>query len=93
MYHRRNEGTDRLMAIVRESNFPASLPQTDSDVRGQYKLNAQARLSGAATSDPACNPVSLSVPSFSRVTHISFEEHAPARRVAGVQVAEDDLDW
>ncbi|GAB3790353.1 hypothetical protein GCM10027601_33680 [Nocardioides ungokensis] len=81
------------MAIVTPNNLQRSLPQSGTDTRRQYKLASQARLTGAVSTGAAWNPANLTVASFSRVSTISFDDRAPVRRVRGVRVTEDDLDW
>lgn len=81
------------MAIVASTHGFRSLLQTDSDSRQHLKLASQAKLSGARSSGPASNPIDLTVASFSRVSHIGFEDNAAVTRVRGVRVTADDLDW
>jgi hypothetical protein len=67
-----------------------------SKARPDRRLKAQARLSGAALSySAACNPASLSVPSFKRVVDFT-DDDAPVRRLRIVKVSEvddEDIDW
>lgn len=77
------------MYLTSEGAVPASKARPD------LKRKAQARLSGAVLSySSACNPASLSVPSFARVVDFT-EDDAPVRRLRVVKVADDneDIDW
>lgn len=82
------------MVMIAEGHGHAPpLRQPVSDQRLELRLAAQARLSGAASSGPICNPADLRVAVFSRVSYLDFEDAEPVTKTQGRLVADDDLDW
>ena len=69
----------------------ATSVETQAD---RLRVSAQSRLSGAqrVSAEAARNPVDGTVPSFSRVSMIDFDEPT-VPRVAGRWVEPDDSDW
>lgn len=82
-----------MMAMFVRGGQNASVTETAMDVRPHLKEERQARLSGGTPSyDPACNPVSLKVSEFARVTHIDFTERKLVE-VETVKAPADGYDW
>lgn len=81
------------MALIVRSEATKTVPQYATGTRYDPRVAAQARLSGAAASTPACNPVSLTSDPFSRVSDIDFGDTSNVTVVDFVRVADADLDW
>jgi len=81
------------MAMLVRGGQNANVAATAMDVRPQLKETRLARLAGSEPSyNAACNPVSLKVSEFARVTHIDFTERKLIE-VETVKAPADGYDW
>jgi hypothetical protein len=77
------------MAITTDAHAPLPAPEA----RTQLRRHFEARLSGAVVEGAECNPVDMSVSTFSQVSQFDFEEESNVTVVNFVQVPDDVEDW
>jgi hypothetical protein len=83
-----------MVMVTSQSGVNRTLPHPAADARADLRRQSELRRSGATVTGRVSNPVNLRVPSFSRVSNSSFDDHGhlPLVRVT-LATEEDDLDW